>query len=151
MANVSWIRIVCLVVALSSVRAYSAQQQTPELRGVVRDDAGAALVGVSVTLTDEQQQRRVVTTDARGAYLFSNLAPGQYQLTAQLDGFGLLNRKVKVGPSGSSVVNLRMRMAFDQRVDVVGSLAEFRRATGLGAVGSPWGRSSWPCCRTIPT
>ena len=101
----------------------------------MRDDAGTALVGVSVTLTDAQQQRRVVTTDATGAYMFSNLAPGQYQLTAQLDGFSPLNRKVKVGPAGSSVVNLRMRMAFDQRVEVVGSLAEFRRATGLGAVG----------------
>ncbi len=86
MANVSWIRIVCLVVTLSSVRADAAQQETPELRGVVRDDAGTALVGVSVTLTDAQQQRRVVTTDATGAYMFSNLAPGQYQLTAQLDG-----------------------------------------------------------------
>ena len=131
----SWIRIVCLVVALSSVRAYAAQLETPQLRGVVRDDAGTALVGVSVTLTDAQQQRRVVTTDATGAYIFSNLAPGQYQLTAQLDGFSPLNRKVKVGPEGSSVVNMRMRMAFDQRVEVVGSLAEFRRATGLGAVG----------------
>ena len=33
------------------------------------------------------------------------------------------------------MVNMRMRMAFDQPVEVVGSLAEFRRATGLGAVG----------------
>src|SRR5262245_17800626 len=135
MANMNWIRVVCIVVALSGVRAYSAQQQAPDLRGVIKDEAGAVLVGVTVTLRDAQQQLRTVTSDQIGVYIFPDLAPGQYQITAVLDGFAVVSRQVNVGSSGPSVVNLRMRMAFDQRVDVVGSLAEFRRATGLGAVG----------------
>jgi Carboxypeptidase regulatory-like domain len=125
----------CLVLALSGIRAYAAQQQAPSLRGVVRDDAGTALAGVTVTLTDAQQQPRTVTTDSIGAYAFENLAPGLYQLTVQLEGFSPLSRQVNVEASRTSVVNLRMRMAFDQRVEVVGSLAEFRRVTGMGAVG----------------
>ena len=73
-------------------------------------------------------------TDATGTYVFDNIPPGQYQLLADLDGFASVNRQIDIA-AGAAVVNLRMRMTFDQRVDVVGSLAEFRRATGLSPVG----------------
>ena len=133
--NAGWIGLLWLAVALMDARAM-AQQQVPSLRGVVRDEAGTALVGVTVTLVDSRQQSRDVVTDGSGTYVFENLSVGQYQLSAQLDRFAPVNRQVIIGDSASAqIVNLRMRMAFDQRVDVVGSLAEFRRATGLGAVG----------------
>ena len=134
LSRIRWISMLCVVLAVPGAHAHAARQETPELRGAVRDEAGRVLVGASVTLIDAAQQRRSVLTDATGTYVFDTIAPGEYQLLAELDGFASVNRQITIAAS-AAVVNLRMRMTFDQRVDVVGSLAEFRRATGLSPVG----------------
>ena len=67
----------------------AAQSLVPgALGGIVADDQGGPLPGVSVLLrssTDGREQATV--TDAHGAYEFSALAAGPYRLVATLEGF----------------------------------------------------------------
>src|ERR1022692_2737935 len=58
------------------------------LTGNVTDPSSAAIPGVKVTaLNAETGVSRQVETDARGAYLFSNLQMGTYKVTSEAKGF----------------------------------------------------------------
>src|SRR5262245_16928476 len=66
----------------------SAQTTTGDIIGAVRDSAGAALVGVTVTLTDlNTNATSQTTTDERGEYIFTKLKPGRYSVAAEKQGF----------------------------------------------------------------
>ena len=62
------------------------QLQTGNLSGVVTDPEGAALPGVTVTLTGPGAPQ-VQVSDAAGRFRFLGLAPASYRLTAALEGF----------------------------------------------------------------
>ena len=131
------LRFACLVVWLGAAAEVPlpAQEAGVRLHGVIRDDTGGALAGVTVTLTDGAQQRRTAVTDRLGAYAFDGLSPGRYDLVAELTGFAAVARPITVEAGEPVALNLRLRVSLDQRVEVVGSLEDFRRATGLGPVG----------------
>lgn len=52
------------------------------IRGALRDDAGASVPGAAVTLTG-QIGTRTATTDAQGAFTFTNLPRGTYRISVQ--------------------------------------------------------------------
>jgi hypothetical protein len=63
-------------------------QATAELGGVVRDESGAVLPGVTVTATQTDTGfTRTVVTDGNGSYVMPNLPTGPYQLEVSLPGF----------------------------------------------------------------
>jgi len=64
-----------------------AQEQRGSIEGVVRDSSGAVLPGATVEATSAVGPVASTTTDAQGAYRFPALAPGQYRVTANLQGF----------------------------------------------------------------
>src|SRR4029079_18589847 len=64
-----------------------AQQTRGTLRGVIKDELGATIVGATVTLTDASGVEKTATTNGEGAYVFSGLAPGKYFLRATAKGF----------------------------------------------------------------
>jgi outer membrane receptor protein involved in Fe transport len=65
-----------------------AQEQSGAIHGVVKDSSGAVLPGVTVEARSSFTSRAVtVVTDARGAYRFPALPPGDYEVTATLEGF----------------------------------------------------------------
>ena len=57
-----------------------------ELGGVVRDNTGGALPGVSLTLSGALITPRTVVTDEHGNYEIERLPAGRYSLTAFLRG-----------------------------------------------------------------
>jgi outer membrane receptor protein involved in Fe transport len=63
-------------------------QSIAEIRGVVQDESGGMLPGVSVTITDQLTgaQRTTVSDDA-GRFNFPRLLVGTYRLEASLEGF----------------------------------------------------------------
>ncbi len=63
------------------------QQTTGNLYGVVADESGAPLPGVMVTVSGIGATREQFT-DASGAFRFVALDPGEYDVAAELDGFG---------------------------------------------------------------
>ena len=85
-----------------------AQLQTGNLYGTVTDNEGTALPGVTVTLTGNQAPQ-VQITNANGEFRFLSLAPGRYQLKAELDGFSTVeypNLTVAVGRNSTVEVEL---------------------------------------------
>ncbi|MGH9584668.1 MAG: carboxypeptidase regulatory-like domain-containing protein, partial [Bryobacteraceae bacterium] len=77
----------------------AAQQKSfASIAGTVRDTRGAALPGVQVTLTGQNNAvDRVVTADSQGAFTFAKLAPGTYRVKVNAAG---------VEPSASAPVVL---------------------------------------------
>lgn len=65
-----------------------AQRTTGDLRGVVTDESGAVLPGVTVTIRGRAVPGAPTTvTNESGLYRFPNLPPGSYDVTVELAGF----------------------------------------------------------------
>ena len=72
----------------------SAQFDRGTISGTIKDASGGVVPGVTVTATSVQTQTpTVAVTDATGFYTFPNLRPGQYVLTAELEGFKKIVRE----------------------------------------------------------
>jgi len=85
----------CLAVACLAAPARPARAQVAagEITGLVKDQAGAAVRGATVTVTDISTNRqRVVTSSAQGAYAVPSLPPGEYRLDVELTGFRSVRR-----------------------------------------------------------
>jgi Carboxypeptidase regulatory-like domain/TonB dependent receptor len=69
-------------------RGATAQIATATLAGSVRDETGAALPGVLVTIKRASTgTTRTVTSDAAGRYRIAALDPGEYEVRAELQNF----------------------------------------------------------------
>lgn len=64
-----------------------AQEQRGSIEGVVKDASGAVLPGATVEAQSAVGQTASTTTDSVGSYRFPSLAPGQYRVSANLQGF----------------------------------------------------------------
>jgi outer membrane receptor protein involved in Fe transport len=88
--------------ALLFATTISAQTATGGLRGFVKDDTGAVLVGVTVEAASPARigGAAIEVTDAQGLYRLENLPPGEYALVFSLQGFATIRRegiRVEVG------------------------------------------------------
>jgi len=131
-------RLGCLLVAAIAMWGgddVQAQTERIELHGTVRDDLAMPVTGASVSLTDSQRRTQSSVTDTAGGYGFRDLVPGKYEVTVSMPGFAPAIRAVDVPPRGRVVVDFTLRVAISERVDVVSSLDEIRRITGLGPTG----------------
>ena len=80
------VRLLFLVWALAQVAA-------GEITGIVKDQAGAAVPGATITITDVSRNRqRVVTSSWNGVYTAPSLFPGDYRVDVELTGFKPLRR-----------------------------------------------------------
>ena len=88
---------VCLtVVCLCGAAVMPARAQTAagEITGLVQDQAGAAVPGATITVSETRTNlRRVVVSTGDGVYTVASLAPGEYRLDVQLSGFKPLRRE----------------------------------------------------------
>src|SRR6185295_15857493 len=120
---------VVLAALLISSRIASAQNITSSsIDGVVTDQSGGALPGVTITASSPALQvpQIVTTSDAQGFYRFKDIPRGTYQLRFELQGFDPLLRQGLVVNAG-----------FAARVNVslsVGSLQETVTVSGASPV-----------------
>jgi len=91
--------------------------------GVVKDNSGAVLPGVTVTITNTNTGvPRVVTTGAEGNYRTVNLQPAVYTIAATLPGFGTTTRTVTVAVGSDRVVDFTLGVeALAESITVSGS------------------------------
>jgi hypothetical protein len=92
--------------------------------GVVRDNTGAVLPGVTVEASSAAliEKSRIAVTDPTGQYRITELPPGVYVLTFTLSGFSVARRDdVEVRGSGVIPINAELR---------VGTLQETITVTG---------------------
>src|SRR5262245_47513153 len=76
-------------------------QESGQLAGAIHDQSGAALTGVVLTLQGPKTQQ-IGKTDEAGDFEFRDLPEGDYEITAELSGFGPAHRNVRVR-SGSRI------------------------------------------------
>ena len=83
-------RIALAAALLVAPLAVHAQFETATVLGYVRDGSGAFVAKATVTLVNEQTKARItVQTDQQGAYQFSDVKIGQYEIEANASGFDL--------------------------------------------------------------
>jgi hypothetical protein len=84
--------LVAACIAAHGLRA-RAQVAAGEITGIVKDQAGAAVPGATVTVTDVATNRqRLVSSGAAGLYTAPSLAPGDYRVDVELAGFKPVRR-----------------------------------------------------------
>ena len=107
---------IALIFALTSAAAYGQARST--LRGLITDELGAAIVGVSVTLTDANGVQKKTTTNGEGVYSFSGLTPGKYLVSAVASGFApTLNQEVNVAGQRTTL-DLTLKVTIEEKVTV---------------------------------
>jgi iron complex outermembrane receptor protein len=84
-------------------------QQTGGLLGSIYDQTGGVLVGARITLRGAAI--REAHSDAAGRFEFRDLPPGEYQLSAALEGFESVHRLIRIDPSETSSISLTMVVA----------------------------------------
>jgi hypothetical protein len=103
--------LLLMVCAGSAVSAWAQSTSTGTVAGSVTDPTGALVSGAAVTLTDTATNvARSTTTNATGRYIYVDVNPGIYNLTAVKAGFETTkteNQEVKVG--ASLTINLTLR------------------------------------------
>ena len=100
-----------------------AQASGAHIDGIVHDAQGLPLPNVKVALTETQTGlARTVETTPEGAYQFVSLNPGQYQLSAVLQGFDSPVRTLTLEVNQYLRLDLVMQVGpLKQEVQVVGS------------------------------
>lgn len=97
-----------------------AQQNAASIAGVVRDDTGSVIPGVTITVTREGGgAAEVAVSGGEGAFRVDGLRPGAYRVEAVLDGFQTISKEVKLAGGQSIDVAFKLVPAFGETVDVV--------------------------------
>lgn len=101
-----------IILAVAVVPAES-QELRGTIDGVVRDNSGAVLPGVTVTATSPALiQPQVVVAGAQGNYRVPNLPPGVYTVTFELPGFQtLIREELRVNLNMTLTVNAELNIA----------------------------------------
>jgi hypothetical protein len=104
-----------LLLALTSAAGARAQTQitTGVIQGTVEDEQGATLPGASVEVRNVGTNlTKSLTTDEGGRFVFLQLPPGRYTLTASKQGFATLKQEeftLTVGQAAN--LNLKMKVS----------------------------------------
>ncbi len=105
------------------------QQQLGAIQGTITDPTEAVLVGATVRVTNQEtgEQRTTATNDS-GVYRVVSLAPGRYDVSVEMQGFGTAVRRNVLLPVGGSVrLDIQLQPGTLQEiVDVVASVADLQ-------------------------
>lgn len=115
--------LVLFFVTLALGRMASAQITAATISGIVRDETGAVLPGVDVTMKNlETGLTRSAATGRDGIYNIPGLPPGLYEIRASLPGFATaVQADVPLTLAQQASLNVTMRVSAIERVVVVGA------------------------------
>src|SRR6266567_2690948 len=106
----TWTLSILFALTISATPAFA--QGRASLRGSITDEAGAVIVGATVTLTDAAGAQKTATSNADGNYSFTGLAPGKYTLHAAATGFAVSDdTQVQVAAGQRQPVNISLKIA----------------------------------------
>ncbi|MEZ5345711.1 MAG: carboxypeptidase regulatory-like domain-containing protein [Pyrinomonadaceae bacterium] len=106
------ILLIAVVMIITSATFVSGQALRGRIDGTAKDAQGNAVPGVSITLTSNENGETVKTTsDSDGTFLFAEVKPGTYSITAEAAGFKrLLISDVTVQVATSSTVAIDLEV-----------------------------------------
>ena len=119
------LRLVLALLVLGAAPAgVLAQQTESRITGRVMDQSKGALPGVTVTVMNKATGAvRTVVSDGEGNYAVTNLGPGTYTVTIELQGFAPKTREVVLGVGQSEKVELELGVAALQEQVMVNAAA----------------------------
>jgi hypothetical protein len=111
-----------LVPAMLATTVPAAAQGGASVGGIVTDESGGALPGVTVTIVNRNSGvSQVHVTGAEGRYRAVNLAPAPYEIAAELTGFAASRKTVTLVVGADATVDFSMGMAsLAESITVVG-------------------------------
>src|SRR5437773_4314879 len=138
MKRLVWVSLVIGVLFSSSTCTVLWAQSTAQVSGTVKDQSGAVLPGVEVTITQTATGlARSIVTNETGSYALTNLPVGPYRIEASLPGFRTFAQTGIVLQVGSNpVINVSLevgQVAESVEVQADAALVE-TRSTGVGQV-----------------
>ena len=110
---------VAALLLLLPVGAFADAPETATISGQIVDPGGSALPGVSVTLSGERGDKFGIT-DENGNYRFVGVTPGDYTLTATLEGLGEAAAQVRAVAGDRTSLDLTLQAAIEGEVTVTG-------------------------------
>ncbi len=131
MFRATGIWIVALMVATSVARPLAQSQAVNgTIEGTITDQSGAALPGVSITVSNiDTGDTRVVVSNATGVYRAPLLPLGRYRVSAELQGFRKFEQQgLTLSAGQSAVINVILS---------VGNMAETVTVTGESSISEP--------------
>lgn len=128
--------ILCLLVSAFWFPTSSyAQSSTATLSGTVEDQKGALVPGASIALINaDQGSQRLATTNSDGRFVFPQIPPGRYSVTATREGFGPVEMK-DVVLNVNDQVALRISLtvgSVSQTVDIVDGASLINESPAVG-------------------
>ena len=111
------------LLVLFGLGATALAQSTGTVNGRIVDQAGLALPGVTVTVTNTATQAvRTTVSNAEGLYSLPALQPGPYNVTADLAGFGPQRRAVTLVTGTTVTMDFTMGVAaLEESITVTGA------------------------------
>lgn len=104
-----------LMLALCAVAGF-AQQATGTLRGQVTDEFGGAVVGATVTVTNQSGVEKSAVTNDEGIYVLSALVPGAYTVRATASGFAVNETQdVQIDASRREPLNIKLSVTIEEQ------------------------------------
>lgn len=99
----------CLAVVGAGLWSTPAFAQSA-ISGVVKDESGAVMPGVSVEAASDVliEKVRTAVTDENGAYRMVDLRPGKYVLTFTLQGFNVIKRELELPSNFVATINAEL-------------------------------------------
>jgi hypothetical protein len=145
--------LLALIVVLCIPAVAVAQSQ---ITGVVKDESGGVLPGVSVEAASPVLIEKIKTavTDADGRYRIVDLRPGVYKITFTLSGFSTLGKEgVELPSNFTSTINVELKVgALEETVTVSGetSVVDVQQASRTQVITRDL-LDNLPVSRTIQT
>src|SRR5262249_40310114 len=100
-----------LILLMTAASPALAQITAATISGTIKDQTGAVLPGVDVTVKNvDTGLNRSAVTDGSGTYTIPGLPPGEYETRASLQGFGTIVERVKLTVGQQAGLNLTMKV-----------------------------------------
>jgi hypothetical protein len=103
--------LACFVLTLLSLGSVYAQSgsTTGSIVGTVKDSQGALLAGAALTIRQiETNLTRKIESGEDGSYLLAQLPPGNYEVTAEVDGFETKMIKIELAIGTTALTNFTL-------------------------------------------
>ncbi len=146
---------VLLATLVASAPSSGQSTTTSGLDGRIVDSSGAAMPGVTVTVSSPalQMPQRVTISDEHGRYRFSQLPAGVYDVMYELPGFSTIQRTaVQIGVGAVATLDIQMAVgSLEESITVTGNspVVDIRTATVATNVTTQM-LETLPTSRSIP-
>ncbi len=150
--------LVVAAILLAGTGTAFAQLQTGNLYGTTADNQGQALPGVTVTLSGVGATQ-VQVTNAEGQFRFLGLAPGDWAIKAELEGFSTVDYpNITIGVGRNTTIEVTLTPALEEVITVTSEsplLDERKVSTGTTVTATelekiPTARDPWVILQQTP-